>query len=302
MNTEPIDIVIPWLNPTEKWFSQYKQYCENENPARIRDLNTIRPCIKSIIKNLPWIRYIWLIVFDEEQIPPDWEELKNEKIKIVYHKDIIPNEFLPTFNSIHIAVYTHNIKDLSENFIWSNDDIIFKNFIPQEFFFNNDKSVHRKNNIKEWKNLHCNTYAEILNSTADFVYSICDKRILADDNHIAIPIKKSLIHFIYVKYKNEIEKHYKNSKIRKFQNINTIATAFTLEEIYNKCEYGLAKNIKYGVLHLSDFTSKQKIEQTISNNDIICINDSEELVKTWKEKANWLKELFTIALDDSNVN
>lgn len=302
MNTEPIDIVIPWLNPTEKWFSEYKKYCENESPARIRDLNTIRPCIKSIIKNLSWIRYIWLIVKDEEQIPNDWSELKNEKIKIVYHKDIIPENFLPTFNSIHIAVYTHNIKDLSEQFIWSNDDIIFKNFIPQEFFFNNGKSVHRENKLSIWKDLHCNTYAEILNSTARFIEFLSGKRVIANDNHIAIPIKKSLIEFIYIRWKEKIENDYQDSKIRKGKNINTIETAFTIEEIYNKCEYGLAKNIKYGVLHLSDLTSKQKIEQTISNNDIICINDSEELVKTWKEKANWIKELFTIALDDSNAN
>ena len=111
MCEEPIDIVIPWLNPTKKWYETYKLYRENEEEGRIRDLNTIRPAIKSIIKNLPWIRYIWLIVYDEEQIANlDWEELKNEKIKIVYHKDIIPNEFLPNFNSFLTLNYVYKIK------------------------------------------------------------------------------------------------------------------------------------------------------------------------------------------------
>lgn len=292
MIDEPIDIVIPWLNPTEKWYSTYKLYCENEDPGRIRDLNTIRPAIKSIIKNLPWIRYIWLIVCDNEQIPTDWEELKNEKIKFIFHKDIIPQKNLPTFNSIHIAVYTHNIEELSENFIWSNDDIIFRNFIPKEFFFKDNKSVHRNNNCIEHKDTHDNTYAEILNSTATFISKICGKRVLSLDNHIAIPIKKSLTTFIYMKYKNDIEDSYINSKIRKPYNINTIETAFTLEEYYNKCLYGISKNINYDVVWLSDKTTEKEINEKLNKNDIICINDGEGLVNRAEEIANYIKNIL----------
>ena len=66
-NKNPIDVVLPWLNPTDKWFSEYKKYCEDENPCRVRDLNTMQPTLRGIIKNLPWVRYIWLIVYAAER-------------------------------------------------------------------------------------------------------------------------------------------------------------------------------------------------------------------------------------------
>lgn len=287
-----VDIVIPWLNPTEKWYREYKKYCENEDPARVRDLNTMCPAIRSILKNLPWIRYIWLIVYDEEQIP-DWEELKNEKIKFVFHRDIIPSEFLPTFNSIFITAFVQNIPELSENFIWSNDDIIFKNYIPKEFFFKNNKSVHRFNScIKPWNNVYVNTYAEIMNSTSDFIAKISHKKVFADDHHIAIPIKKSICEFLYFKYKNDIINSFNESKVRQPTNISMIGAAFTIEEIYNKCKYDLYKNIKIQVLHLDDKTTDDIIEKTCKDNDIFCINDSEGLKNNTEHIANLLKTIL----------
>ena len=51
----PVDIVLPWLNPTNAWFSEYKKYCENEDPCRIRDLNTMQPTLKGIkVIGLDW--------------------------------------------------------------------------------------------------------------------------------------------------------------------------------------------------------------------------------------------------------
>lgn len=286
-----VDIVIPWLNPTEKWYSEYKKYCENENPARIRDLNTMRPAIRSILKNLPWIRYIWLIVYDEEQIP-DWEELKNEKIKFVFHRDIIPQEFLPTFNGIFIASFVQNISELSENFIWSNDDIIFGNYIPKEFFFKDNKSVHRFFSCeKTWKNVYVNTYAEIMNSTSDFIEKISNKKVFADDHHIAIPIKKSICEFIYLKYRDDIINSFANSKVRLPTNISMTGAAFTLEEIFNKCCYDLFNDIKIQVIHLDDKTTDHQIEQACKY-DIFCINDSEGLKNNATHIADFLKTIL----------
>ena len=275
-----IDIVIPWLNPTEKWFSQYKNYCENESPARIRDLNTIRPAIRSILKNLPWIRYIWLIVFDEEQHANlDWEELKNEKIKFVYHRDIIPQEFLPNFNSLIPGMYVFNIKDLSEKFLWSNDDMIFNKPINKELFFKNNNCVHKSNSLYSYKTLTGNTYAGILNTTVNFINKQFGKYVLSNDNHIVKPLNKTIIKFLFDKNKNELEESIKNSKIRKTKNIYLLDVAYTFEDIFNLCEYDDYKNIKIAVKHLSDNTKDYEIKNMFDTADIICINDSEELNK-----------------------
>lgn len=289
MNTEPIDIVIPWLNPTEKWFSEYKKYCENESPARIRDLNTMQLALRSILKNLPWIRYIWLIVFDEEQHANlDWEELKNDKIKFVYHRDIIPQEFLPNFNSLIAGMYVFNIKNLSQHFLWSNDDMIFNKPISKELFFKDNCCVHKTNSLYSYKPLTGNTYAGILNTTVNFINKEFKKYVLSSDNHIAKPLDKTIIEFLFNKNKNELENSIKNSKIRKIKNIYLLDVAYTFEDIFNLCKYNDYKNVKISVKHLSDKTNINEIKNMFETADIICINDSEEL----NIKANDIKKLM----------
>jgi len=291
---EEIDIVIPWLNPTEQWFSQYKNYCENEDPCRIRDLNTIRPTIKSIIKNLPWVRYIWLIVFDEEQHNNlDWEELKNEKVKFIYHRDILPQEFLPNFNSMLIEAYIHKIPELAENFIFSNDDIIFVKPIPKEFYIKNNKIVHRKNTLHKRIDRFHNTYEYIINSTCKFIKKITGEYIRADDFHMPSIHKKSLLEFIWSKSKDEIYNSFTESRIRKHKNLSINDILQTLEEKYNMCEYDSFPQIKTSPIWLSDKTSKEDLIKLKNNNHIVCINDGELLTnKHCNEIANYIKEVF----------
>lgn len=285
-----IDIVIPWLNPTEQWYSQYKNYCGNENPARIRDLNTIRPAIKSILKNMPWVRYIWLIVFDEEQHANlDWEELKNDKVKFVYHRDIIPQEFLPNFNSMVTECFVNKIDGLAENFIWSNDDMIFAKPIPQEFFFKDNRPVHRSKYLYLYKNNNVCLYDDICETTANMIEKMFGKKILAQDWHMPIPLKKSLIDFLWTKYNDIIYNSCKNSKTRQKHNLAFNRIPFTIDEIKDLCIYQNL-NIKTQPIFLSDNTTKQQIQIALQNNHIVCLNDGENLINKHKEIAEYIKE------------
>jgi hypothetical protein len=55
-------------------------------------------------------------------LPPQWIDLRNERIEWIYHEAILPKSALPTFNSHAIEACLHKIPGLSENFIYSNDD------------------------------------------------------------------------------------------------------------------------------------------------------------------------------------
>ena len=290
---EDIDVVIPWLNPTDKWFSQYKKYCENENPCRIRDLNTIRPTIKSILKNLPWIRYIWLIVFDEEQYSNlDWEELKNEKIKFVHHRDIIPQEFLPNFNSIITEAFIHNIDGIADYFIFSDDDMIYNRYVPKEHYIFNKKPVHKKKSLYNHKDISFCMYSYIINSTSNFIKIITGNKMMCDNFHMPSLHETSLLKFLWYKYENYIIETFKDSKIRKKKNISMIMTMYTLEEIYNICVYEKTQ-IKTSPIWLNDGTKKEDLIKLKNENDIVCLNDSEELSDKYsKIIADYIKDLF----------
>lgn len=290
--TEEIDIVIPWLNPTEKWYEEYKKYNDTELPCRIRDLNTMQPALKSILKNLPWVRYIWLVVYDEEQHQNlNWPELKNEKIKYVYHRDIIPQEFLPNFNYMITECFIHKIKGLSENFILSNDDMIFTKPIPKEFYFDENKPVHRYKTIKKYVPVYTCQYDYICKSTSEFIKTILGQPLWTSDFHMPIPLKKSMLEFIWFKYYNPLINTCKNAKVRKNHNIILSTIAITLDEYFNHCKYNNLQ-IKTQPVMLTDKITKNTLENAIKSNHIVCLNDGELLIKNDKIVAQYIKELL----------
>ena len=61
----------------------------------------------------------------------------NLKLKIVKHSEFILKEYLPTFNSNVIEFYFHKIKELSEKFVYFNDDMFLLNNVKQNRFFIN---------------------------------------------------------------------------------------------------------------------------------------------------------------------
>ena len=84
---------------------------------------------------MPWIRDIHLVVSNIEQVP---EYAKNYNVKVVLHKDIMPERFLPIFNSCAIELFLHRVPGISEHFLYFNDDFFVLNPIEKDYFFTRD--------------------------------------------------------------------------------------------------------------------------------------------------------------------
>lgn len=140
-NNYPIDVVIPWVdNQDEKWQKEKMAYgglCDNNegvNDARFRDWGTLKYVIRSIYQYAPWVHMVYIVTCGQK---PVWFNENNNKVKIINHKDFIPQEYLPTFCANAIELNIHRIKGLSENFIFFNDDIVLVNKTRPEDFFRN---------------------------------------------------------------------------------------------------------------------------------------------------------------------
>ena len=64
---------------------------------------------------------VFLLVSGETQVP-SWVD--RSVVNVVLHKDIIPERFLPTFNSTTIEMFMHRIPGLGEEFLYFNDDMV----------------------------------------------------------------------------------------------------------------------------------------------------------------------------------
>lgn len=289
--SEAVDVVIPVLIPNDEWYAEYKKYCENENPGRIRDMNTIEPTVYGILNHLPWVRYIWLVVYDKSQLK-NCSFLDNEKVKIIEHKDIIPQEFLPNFNSVLTELFIFRIPNLAENILYMNDDMIYTKDVPIDYYFKNDKSVHISKTLQPHRPVYNYQYDYIVNSTIDFIGSIIGKKLISNYKHMPLPIKKSLCSFIFSKYKDFLMNSCKNSRIRKNHNIELGLLTYTLEEYFNLCLYSNNNEIRTQYISLTDNLSETQLLYAKNNNHIVCLNDCELLRHNEENVKQLIKKVY----------
>lgn len=96
------------------------------------DFDFIKYWFRGVEKFAPWVNRIFFVTAGHL---PDWLNPDHPKLKIIHHSDFIPKEFLPTFNSHTIENNLHRIKELSENFVYFNDDFyLLKKTRPEDFF------------------------------------------------------------------------------------------------------------------------------------------------------------------------
>ncbi len=135
-----IDFVILWVDMNDPdWRAEFSKYSgRTVNPsnsvseARFRENGFLKYWFRGVAKFAPWVRTIHFVTNCKT---PDWLDLDNPKLRIVHHKEIIPAEYLPTFNSGVIERYIHRIPDLSEHFVYFNDDFYIINYVQKERFF-----------------------------------------------------------------------------------------------------------------------------------------------------------------------
>ena len=124
-SNDKIDIVITWVDGNDKeWLKEKEKYSENQkelestNNARFRDWDNLVFLFRSIERHMPWVNMIYLVTCGQI---PRWLDINYKKVKVVFHEEFIPKEFLPTFNSHTIELNLHRIDELSEKFIYFND-------------------------------------------------------------------------------------------------------------------------------------------------------------------------------------
>ncbi|MDT2811260.1 stealth family protein [Enterococcus asini] len=139
----PIDFVVTWVNGEDPvWLAKKNEVIQKSkredeftSENRYRDLGLFNYWFRSIEKFAPWVNHIYLVT---DQQVPDFLNVRNEKVTVVDHKDIIDEQFLPTYNSNTIDLNLHRIPNLHEHFVYFNDDIYLNAPTSPLDFFSKD--------------------------------------------------------------------------------------------------------------------------------------------------------------------
>lgn len=134
------DIVLTWVDQNDpEWQAEKRKYDPDGNRpgsenVRYRDWDNLQYVFRGIEKFMPWVNRVYFVTWGHL---PKWLNTGADKLVIVNHRDFIPEEYLPTFNSNTIDLNVFRIKDLSEQYILFNDDtFVIKPVSPDECFYN----------------------------------------------------------------------------------------------------------------------------------------------------------------------
>lgn len=135
-----MDIVITYVDGNDPvWKQDYEKYTNVPvMQKRFRDWGTLKYLLRGIEANMPFIRNVYLVVSHSSQVP-QWAD--QSQLKIVLHKDIIPADYLPTFNCNPIEMHLHRIEGLDEEYLYFNDDLYPLAPCRPEDFFRDGKGV-----------------------------------------------------------------------------------------------------------------------------------------------------------------
>ena len=134
-----IDFVILWVNGADPEWRALKERWQPErvkdNSAdanRFRDWDLMRYWFRGVEKFAPWVNHIYFVTSCKV---PEWLNTEHEKLTVVNHRDFMPEDCLPTFNSNAIEMHLHRIPGISEQFVSFNDDMFLSAPVKKSDFF-----------------------------------------------------------------------------------------------------------------------------------------------------------------------
>ncbi|MFD3804004.1 stealth family protein [Streptomyces sp. NPDC058611] len=151
----PIDVVYTWVDDSDPVWRAGKDsarrgitaggedaaplHAQAANDARFTSRDELRYSLRSLHQYAPWIRQIFLVTAGQA---PGWLNTEYPGLRVVDHREIFSDPTaLPTFNSHAIESQLHHIPDLSEHFLYLNDDVFLGRPVrPGHFFHSNGLS------------------------------------------------------------------------------------------------------------------------------------------------------------------
>lgn len=280
-----MDIVITYVNGLDPlWQKDYEAHTSIPVlTKRFRDWGTLRYLMRGIEVNMPFIRKVHLVVARDSQVPK-W--VNRDVVNVVLHEDIIPAEFLPTFNCNPIEMHLHRIKDLDEEYMYFNDDVFpMLPCKPTDLFVDGKGVLGMSRHL-----LSLDMFKKICRNSDVVARKALGKRpqiTFLRPQHVCTPMLRSECCELYESVEQDIR-----SSISKTRTANNISQYLFLDYMYLK---GKLINRRLSKRHFSlGITSVEKLHKFITNPDrmFTCINDVQLSEERYEELRRVLIESF----------
>lgn len=320
MTNNKIDLVYMWVDGSDPmWLANKSQYDanldlsnkESFSKCRYFDNQELRFSLRSIEKYASWINHIYIITDNQK---PSWLDDSSDKITIVDHKEIFPNEILPCFNSTALEWGIPHIPNLSEHFIYMNDDMMFCDYVkPSDFFTSEGLPIVRlrKRSLLYYRYKSHSNYAQIVFRSIRKIQEGFRTVFAMTPHHSTDAYLKSTYLECEKYYSDEVEDTLKN----RFRNENDIHRSIVglyaivtgkaslkwvhkfnrTTGFYNKLIARITGNYTYDSMHISNTIKDYKKVLKKNKPKMICLNDNhkstdEDRVRVYSFLSDYFSE------------
>lgn len=300
MEKRSVDFVVPMVFPDDpEWVAEWER-CHSGGGVgehvRWRSWGTEEIMVRGVMRYMPWLRRVYILLARESQVQPWMSSLAKERhdidVKILFHKDFIPSDYLPCFTSPTIEMFLHWIPDLSERFIYANDDMYALSPLQETDFFVDGKPCQRMfekpfpaaPNVFERKCMYqLNMIGRDFGRRFDGVW--------LKNGHTFAPILKSSCEAVWARHGTEIRSCL--SPIRRTERSFNHYIYVYWQEFSGNCFPKVPRRIYAG-----KGTTVEKLREILATDKgIICINDSEKELD-WRERAQVVRESLALQMDN----
>ena len=140
--TFPIDVVYTWVDGDDPEWNAARQAAGRRRPAseaagqaRFRSRDELLHSLRQPAPLRAVGAHIHLVTAGQR---PAWladDAMLDGRVRVVDHREILPADALPTFNSQAIETALHRIPGLAEHFVYVNDDVFLGRPTRPELFF-----------------------------------------------------------------------------------------------------------------------------------------------------------------------
>lgn len=262
-----MDIVITYVDGNDPvWKRDYEKTTNVPvMDKRFRDWGTLKYLLRGIETKMPFIRNVYLVVSHPSQVP-QWVD--KEQLNIVLHSDIIPAEFLPTFNCNPIEMHLHRIPGLDEEYLYFNDDVFpVGECRPTDFFRDGRPVIGYSRHLFAF-----NMYKKICRNSdraARKALGMKPSCFFTRPQHISTPMLKSQCEAVYAKVEDQVRRT-SASRTRTDENLNQ----YLFLDYMNY--QGLIINEKISSKHFSvAIASPESLREFLLHptRNLVCIND-----------------------------
>lgn len=285
-----IDLVYLWVDGSDavwaerkaRMLAEYTNTKLNNNSianCRFQDNNELLYSLRSVEKNLQWINHIYIVADNQK---PNWLNVNHEKITLINQKDIMEDYSLPCFNSCAIETYLSKIPNLSEYFIYANDDMFFFNKTPKELFFDENNNPIYQMGKKIINKPYTHLYGSTIVRANKLIKENFDVQVGYFPHHGVDPYRKSYLDECISEFKEEIETTRRNH-FRSFSDLQRVVFAYYA--IAKKgCRYDFAPSDSYAECKKNQLEKLSK-----SKFPLACINSGR---KTTDKDVKVMKDIL----------